>query len=170
MIDSILKGAAYGEAVRFGRQLFLYFAVFLLMTLVLCLQTSSPGQSVIAVFTFLILRAYAGGMHLRSERWCLLFSVLIMAFLLFLTIEISMRSFAWMSLALLLLSPVSHPDRPLSVRGKMKAKRICACTLFSIFVLVAFFPTLYALEAKVVLFTLGLQIMGFVKERIQLFL
>lgn len=166
MTDFIRKELHNGEAIRFGRGLFLHFAVFMSVAICLCLKTASPSRSIIGLCAFLALRAFAGGMHLGNKAQCLFFSFLILYILFFLEPSISVLTFTSISFAVWLMSPVVHPCRPLSVRGRMKAKLICATILFWITSVAVCFRTLYPMMANVVALTLCLQILGYVKVRI----
>lgn len=166
MIDSIRKEIHNEQAVRYGRQLVLHSGVFLLITFVLCVLSVHPSQSLLAVFSFLSLRSFAGGVHVRSRLLCLLCSVFLMMLLIFGRFEASLPVFSLLAFVIWLIAPVQHHHRVMSPIGKMRAKIICGIILLLIMVLIVFYPAMYALQSRVLMLTAILQALGYIKERI----
>ena len=116
----------------YGWSLILAEAGNVLTMLLIGLLSGEFIGTLIFLFTFIILRIYAGGFHADSFGACYIFSVLLYAAALLLYKFIPV---AWESLALVVMlalsalityiwSPVDHPNKPQNAAQKAKNKKI----------------------------------------------
>lgn len=162
------------EFYTYGLELLISKLMFFLIVLILAMLTKMLLLSVIFIITYTLLRQYTGGFHCNTSEMCLLVSILLYLFLLFLVridfrqIEIFLFAFSLLSfIVIVVFSPIVSENNPITHREKVKYRIysiiiaflwLSAMTISFITKLdYVFYPTCWSLSADAVLILLTLR-------------
>ncbi len=154
------------EAYSYGLELFLFKFTLYIIILIISLLTDSFLISLVFTASYMLLRQYTGGYHCKTPEACMLTSILIYTFMLFLYNLNTLILFFFVIitisyLIIILKAPIENENNPLDIYEikKYRILSIIISTLLTVLSMLSFifdfkefaFPISYTLTADAVL-------------------
>lgn len=156
------------EAYSYGLELFLFKFTLYIIILIISLLTDSFLISLVFTASYMLLRQYTGGYHCKTPEACMLTSILIYTFMLFLyNLKLNTLSLLFFVintvsyLIIILKAPIENENNPLDTVEikKYRILSIIISTLLTVLSILSFisdfkefaFPISYTLTADAVL-------------------
>lgn len=156
------------EAYSYGLELFLFKFTLYIIILIISLLTDSFLISLVFTASYMLLRQYTGGYHCKTPEACMLTSILIYTFMLFLyNLKLNTLSLLFFVintvsyLIIILKAPIENENNPLDTVEikKYRILSIITSTLLTVLSMLSFifdfkefaFPISYTLTADAVL-------------------
>lgn len=159
---------------QYGFQIGLEVSLNTIISICIAILCHMEWETIIFFGVFILLRSYAGGLHMRTYTSCLICSCMSLLGLLLVVKHINMASFSSMLIiifslvAIKALSPVLDINRPVSSRELIKfAKRLdysmVGILFFSLVLLMIQLNRLLSMVAATTLFTVFILLAGKIK-------
>lgn len=120
------------DVIRYGLEILINIVSIIGFTILISLLTGNVIQAIISIISFVLVKQITGGIHLKTNEACIIFSVLTFTFISFLELS-QMINFILNIISLILIvafAPTSHTDKRLLLKS-LGCLTVLICLIFS---------------------------------------